>query len=82
MKDLIGRPKLSGGYEEDLENSFQVLHALTSMCQVRDEEKWRALPIMLTGDALSVYQGNPINLSHTTIPEYYYRIGIIEMKRG
>lgn len=71
LKAFIGKPQFSGGYDQDVDNCFQVFETLASMCQVRDEEKRRTLRIMLTGDALSLSQGNPTNVSHTTMPEYF-----------
>lgn len=55
MKAYVGKQQLSGEYDEYLDDCFQVFETVASMCQVTEEEMGRALPIMLRGDAFSLY---------------------------
>lgn len=82
MEDFIRKSQFSGGYEEDLDNCFQVFYRLTSTGQVSDGKMEGSSENVLNGDALSFFQANPTNVRHTTMPYYYYKIGIITMKNG
>lgn len=57
MKSYMGKQQFSGGYEEDLNNFFQLFETLVTICQVTETEMKIALRIILKGDELYLYSG-------------------------
>lgn len=58
MKAFVGKPTFSGSWEEDLDNCINVFNTLSSMSEISSEEKLKAVPVMLGGDALSFFANN------------------------
>lgn len=55
MKAYGGRKLYGGQWEEDLDGSLEVFETLAATCCLTDDEKARAIPVMLRDDALSYY---------------------------
>jgi len=55
MKAYQGRKKFSGSFDEDLNSTFEIFHAMANMCHLTDEEKVEGFPVILTEDALDFY---------------------------
>lgn len=55
MKDFTGKPSFSGAYEEDLDNVLSIFDTITDMCEITPEEKLQAMPVILKGDALTLF---------------------------
>ena len=58
MKAFQGKQTFSGCWEEDLDNCINVYNTLALMCEVTPQDKMKAIPVMLTGDALNYYANN------------------------
>lgn len=64
FKAYIGQPKFGGRYEEDLEDVIEVFLTYSKMCNLTLTEKRKAIPIMLQGNALSLFN-KEINITHS-----------------
>lgn len=53
MKAFIGKPTFSGSWEEELENVINVYNTLALIFEVTEEDKLKAVQVMLKGDVLS-----------------------------
>ena len=58
MRAFVGKPTFSGNWDEDLDNCLNIFNTLAVMCEVTEHEKLKAIPIMLTGDALNYFSNN------------------------
>lgn len=58
MKAFHGKPMFAGTWEEDLENVISVFNTLSTVCELSQEEKLKAVPIMLRDDVLNYYSSN------------------------
>lgn len=55
MKGYHGKPVLSGNWEEDLDECINIFNNLELMYEVTPQDTTRAVPVMLTGDALNFF---------------------------
>lgn len=55
MKAYSGRKLYGGQWEEDNDGTLEVCETLPEICCLNEEEKARAIPVMLRDDALSYY---------------------------
>lgn len=55
MREFIGKKTFSGSYSEDLDNTLSVFETMDEIFNITDEEKRKAIPIMLKGDDLSLF---------------------------
>ena len=58
MRAFQGKQTFSGSWEEDLDCCINIFNTLAVMCEVSMEDKLKAIPVMLTGDALNYYANN------------------------
>lgn len=77
MKAFDKDDKYGGKYEEDLELSIRRFQTLTKMCEAPDNEKIQALPIILKGDALDLFDEHESKCANheddfTLLREWYH----------
>lgn len=58
MKEYVGKTTFTGGWDEDLDSCIGVYETLTKMFEVTNDEMFRSLPVMLSGDALTYFSSN------------------------
>lgn len=58
MRAFSNKVSFTGNWDEDLDNTICILETISTMCEVTDEEKLRALPVRPDGDALSYFSSN------------------------
>lgn len=58
MTAFIGKPIFSGSWEEDLDNCISIFYTFANMCEITDEDKLRAVTLILRGDALNYFANN------------------------
>lgn len=58
IKSFSGRKKYSGLWSENLDETIEVYESMARLCQLTKDEMASALPLTLTGDALSFFTRN------------------------
>lgn len=56
VRAFVGLTKFAGRYEEDLNGILETLGTYASMCELNPTEKRKSIPIMISGNALSLQQ--------------------------
>lgn len=55
VRAFTGQTKFTGRYEEDLDGILETFETYATMCDLTDSEKRKSIPIMLSGNALSLF---------------------------
>lgn len=55
MKALIGKLTLSGGWEANLNICIRIYKRLSQMRELTTEEKYQAVPVLMSGDTLGYF---------------------------
>lgn len=55
VRAFVWQNKLSGKYEEDLDGLIETLDTFAEMCDLSNTQRRKAIPIMLTVNALSLF---------------------------
>ena len=55
MRAFGTKKRFSGSWDEDLDDTISIFETLSNICELSDEEKLKAIPIMLMGDAMSYF---------------------------
>lgn len=55
MKAYHGKPVFSGHWEEDLDGYVNIVNTMATIFEVSAQDKLRAVPFMLKGDALNYF---------------------------
>lgn len=63
MKEFQVKKEFSGAWEEELDNSINLFGTLSIMCELKPDYKLKSIPVMISGDALSVYAFNLTKLN-------------------
>lgn len=58
MRDVSGKQKFSGAWDEHLKNCLNIYETLSTMRKATPTEKLKTIPIMLTWDVLKYYKNN------------------------
>lgn len=58
MRAFVGKPKLSGAWDEEIHNCINIFNTLSDICEETLEDKLKSVPVMLSGVALNYSANN------------------------
>lgn len=72
MKAFDRKKTFGGKWDEDLAGTISLYETLEKMCQLTQDEKFKSLPVMLSGDALTYFSDNA-----ATCPSYEEALDVL-----
>lgn len=61
IRAFVGKTTFSGNWDEYLDNCFIISYTLAFVCELREQEKYKRIPIILAGNALNYFSNNTKN---------------------